>query len=360
MKILFGVTIKVHKEIAEAEVEAFKKSGVEVTCSYFGNSGYVKDFFGRFFLILKNAINLNIKAKKSKVEIVYLNTAFDHKTLVRDAITLAIIKGFNRKIKIILKLHGSIESVIFSRNFLKNYILRNTDLLLLLSVEEFDAFLKAGVDKNKLKITANAINKTLYQPDCYFRDTFNLKNGTLTLLFIGRLIQQKGILDLIEACKLLKEKKLDFRLFCLGDGPLLGKIKEMITALDLQSEIILKGHIPEVETKYFYSNCDLLILPTYREGFSMAIFQAIAAGKPIITTKVNASADYLTEFENCLWIKRNNPKDVSEKIMCLAENKEMRSKMSANNLMLADNFTAEKIVEKLNIHFKSLLQDQKN
>lgn len=357
MKILFGVPIKVHKEIAEAEMDAFKKLGVEVIRSYFGNSGYVNNFFGRLFLILKNAINLNIKAKKSKAEIVYLNTAFDRKTLVRDAITLAIIKPFNRKIKIVLKLHGSIESVIFSRSFLKNYILRNTDLLLLLSQEEFDAFLKAGVNKNKLKITANAINKLYYSPDCYFRNTFNLKNNTLVLLFIGRLIQQKGILDLIEACKLLKEKKFDFKLFCLGDGPLQGRVNELITDLNLQSEIILKGHIPEEETKYFYSNCDLLILPTYREGFSMAIFQAVAAGKPIITTKVNASADYLTEFENCLWIERNNPEDVSEKIIFLAENKEMRSKMSASNLMLADDFTAEKIVEKLNSHLKDLFEN---
>ena len=123
MKILFGVPIKVHNEIAQAEVIAFQKIGAEVETSDYGNSGEVPGFFNSLILIFKNAIKLERKVSQQKSDIVYLNTAFDNKTIVRDSITIFIIKAFNKKIKIVLKIHGAIKSVVLSKkNPLKKYL----------------------------------------------------------------------------------------------------------------------------------------------------------------------------------------------------------------------------------------------
>ena len=121
--------------------------------------------------------------------------------------------------------------------------------------------------------------------DNSFRRQEKINDQTFVLLFVGRLIKEKGIVELIEACKIIKQNKIRFKLFCLGNGPLLGEIKQLIKDLGLENEILLVGQIPEEETKYYYSNCDILILPSYREGFPMAVFQAVAAGKPVITIK---------------------------------------------------------------------------
>ena len=346
MKILFGVPEKIHKEIAEAEVTAFKKLGYNVEVSYYGNSDRVKDLPRRLLLILKNAINLKRKLLQQKSDIVYLNTAFDNKTLVRDSISIFILKLYNRKIKIVLKAHGTKQRAILSKSPFKKYLLRNIDLLLVLSQEELQSFKELSF--KKIGITANPIDFTQYDQDKYFRKQEEIEQETILLLFVGRFIKEKGILELIEACRLLKEETFPFKLFCLGNGPLFGEIKQLIKDFKLDSEIMLAGHIPEEKTKYYYSNCDILISPSYREGFPMAIFQAIAAGKSIITTRVNACSDYLNEYENCLWIKKNNPEDIAIKIKLLTKNLELREIMKTNNLLLAKKFTSDKIVA--NIH----------
>lgn len=353
MKILFGVPVKIHREIAEAEVNAFKEIGNEVEVSYYGNSDYVKGFISRFFLILKNAINLKRKLIHQKSDIVYLNTAFDYKTLMRDSLSIFILKMFNKKVKIVLKTHGTIKSVVLKKNIVKKYVLNNTDLLLVLSKEELNNFQRISFGK-KVQITANPVDFTAYDSDPNFKKLERIEKDAITLLFVGRFLEQKGILDLIHACKVAKERSLCFNLICLGNGPLFEQTIKLAEELDLKNEIKFLGHIPEEKTKYYYSNCDITILPSYREGFPMAIFQSVAAGKAVITTKVNACADYFTEYENCLWVEKKNPTDLSEKIITLATNPQLRETIKINNLALAQKFTSHNIVSNLNNHFKNL------
>jgi glycosyltransferase involved in cell wall biosynthesis len=353
MRILFGVPVKVHKEIAEAEVQAFKALGNEVEVSYYGNTDQVKSLLGRFILILKNAINLKRQLRKQKSNIVYLNTAFDYRTLVRDSISIFILKLFDSEIKIVLKTHGTTLNVIFSNSILKKYLLRKTDLLLVLSQEEVHNFKETSF--NRVCVTSNPVDFTEYRVDNSFRMQEKIDDQTFVLLFVGRFIKEKGILELIEACKIIKQNKIRFKLFCLGNGPLLGEIKQLIKDLGLENEILLVGHIPEKETKYYYSNCDILILPSYREGFPMAVFQAVAAGKPVITTKVNDCSDHLREYENCLWVEKNNPNDLAEKIIFLLKDQQLRFTMHQNNKAISQKFTAEKIVQNLDLLFKEFL-----
>ncbi len=353
MRILFGISVNVHKEIAEAEVKAFKALGNEVEVSCYGNTDQVKGFLNRFILILKNAINLKRQLRKQKSNIVYLNTAFDYRTLVRDSISIFILKLFDSGIKIVLKTHGTTLNVIFSNNILKKYLLRNTDLLLVLSREEVHNFKE--ISFNKVGVTSNPVDFTEYRVDNSFRRQEKIDDQTFVLLFVGRFIKEKGIVELIEACKIIKHNKIRFKLFCLGNGPLFGEIEQLIKDLGLENEILLIGHIPEEETKYYYSNCDTLILPSYREGFPMAVFQAVAAGKPVITTKVNACADHLREYENCLWVEKNNPNDLAEKIIFLLKDQQLRCTMHKNNKAISQKFTAEKIVQNLDGLFKEFL-----
>ena len=355
MRILFGIPRKVHNGIAIAEVEAFKKLGDNVEISDYGNSGEESGLVKSLILVFKNAINLKRKSKNQKSEIVYLNTAFDNKTIFRDSITIFILRTFNKKIKIVFKIHGSIKSVVLSkRNILKWYLFNKVSLFLVLSKEELNTFLETGINQDKVKVTANAIDSTQYIPDSRFRKTYEIESDKIILLFVGRFIEEKGIIDVINACKLLQENSVRFELFCLGDGPLFEKVKSQIEYLKLENNIKLLGHIPEEKTRPFYSNCDILILPTFHaEGFPMAIFQAVASGMSIITTKIRASADYLKEYENCLWVKRNSPTDIYDKILILEKDKELREKIGKNNLCLSDRFTADNIVGNLNIYLRN-------
>jgi glycosyltransferase involved in cell wall biosynthesis len=88
----------------------------------------------------------------------------------------------------------------------------------------------------------------------------------------------------------------------------------------------------------------MLVFPTYHyEGFPMVIFKSVAAGLPIITTRIRAAADYLSEPDNCLWVEPQNPHMLAEKIARLLDQTETRARMRRNNLELADEFTARAV-----------------
>jgi len=354
MKILFGIPVKDHNEIAMAEVLGFQEIGNEVFTSEYGNSGSAQNLISMFLLVLKNAIKLKIKSIRHKTDLVFLNTAFDRKTIVRDSITLFFLKFLNKKVKVVLKTHGTIKAVVFSENFFRNYLFRKADLFLVLSKEELNNFLEAGIDKEKVNVTCNVVNPLKYTPDPEFKEKNKIEKDKLVLLFVGRFIKEKGIIDLIHACKLLKNKGVKFELLCLGNGALFENARTLTKSLDLQDDIKFFGHLPESETNSYYSNCDILILPTYHEeGFPMAVFNAVACGKPVITTKIRAAADHLKSFENCLWVEPEKPEDIFQKIEMLANSQKLRESMVNNNFKLITHFSREMIVNELNLIFLS-------
>jgi glycosyltransferase involved in cell wall biosynthesis len=356
MKILIGVPRKVHAEICYLEVEAFRKSGAKVFTSIFGNTGEVKGAFKSALVVFKNAFLLCSKSLKYNSEIVYLNTAFDKKTIIRDSITVCILKLFKKNVKIVLKLHGSESTTVFSKNCFKKYLLNKIDLLLVLSLEERNNFLCAGLNPAKIEVTANAINKLNYTADPNFKTKLQIPSDCIVLLFVGRFIKEKGILDLVESCKIIKEKNLKVLLLCIGDGALKMEVQHLIKQYELSMFVRVVGYLEENQTQYFYSNCDILILPTYHaEGFPMAVFRAVAAGKSIITTKIRAAADYFQEYKNCLWVKEKDPRDLFKKISYLLSIPELRKEMGRNNIELAENFTADVICNATLKHFARIL-----
>ena len=354
MKILFGIHGTTHTEIAQSEIREFQKLGIETAVCTYGNWGSASGLLGSFKLVIKNAVELKKKAAEQRSDIVYLNTGLDFKTLVRDSITIFILKRYRKELKIVLKIHGSQSAFVFSKtNFLKKYVFKKASQLLVLSQEERKNFLSIGLPQNKVQVTANVIDKSIYRADPDFKTKAGLDPQTTVLLFVGRFMPEKGITDLIEACKLMKEKKANYKLICLGNGPLYNEAEKLVQAYGLQNAVELKGHIAESEATYYYSNCDILILPTYHEeGFPMAVFQAVGAGKPVITTRIRGAADYMKEYENCLWVEAKNPPQISKQILNLVNDIPLQEKMKANNLILAEKFTAKKIVDNLLECFK--------
>lgn len=356
MKILFGIHGTSHAEIAQSEIQEFQKRGNDTIVCTYGNWGSASGLVNSFKLLIKNAVEIKRQATKQQSDIIYLNTGLDFKTIIRDSITIFILRRQSKSVTIVLKIHGSQNAITFSVfNLLKRYVFKNASLFLVLSSEERNNFMQVGVKPNRVQVTANVIDKSLYAIDPEFKKRLVQSEQTAVLLFVGRFINEKGIADLIEACRLLKEDAVDFQLFCLGNGPLLEAVKTNIQTYGLQNNVTLLGHIPELETRYYYSNCDMLILPTYHEeGFPMAVFQAVGAGKPVITTRIRAAADYLVEYENCLWVNKQDPAGIRKQIGVLINDKSLCNKMRINNLAVAEKFTAEKIVDNLQEYFKEI------
>lgn len=111
------------------------------------------------------------------------------------------------------------------------------------------------------------------------------QSGKLRFLFLGRLDRIKGLEQLIDACKLLREKAVPFRLTIAGTGEALYVQNLRGAAAGLGGDIEFVGFADDAKKRELFANSDLLILPSHTENFGMAAAEALANGVAVVASK---------------------------------------------------------------------------
>jgi glycosyltransferase involved in cell wall biosynthesis len=106
------------------------------------------------------------------------------------------------------------------------------------------------------------------------------------LISVGRLAEQKGHLLLIDAAARLRERGLGFELVIAGDGPLRGEIEGLIDRLDLRDHVRITGYLGTPEVRRELEAARAMVLPSFAEGLPVVIMEALALGRPVISTYV--------------------------------------------------------------------------
>ncbi len=112
-------------------------------------------------------------------------------------------------------------------------------------------------------------------------------SGDPVLLYLSRLHYKKGVEHLIEAIKILKDTGSKHRLLIAGDGDKAyeSKLKNLTKTLDLNDEVAFVGLVVGDQKLSLYRASDLFVLPTSQENFGFVLYESLAAGTPLVTTK---------------------------------------------------------------------------
>ncbi len=320
----------------------------------------------RISRVLRTARRLRARLRAEQFDVVHLNSSFDARALLRDVATLARIRRAAHS-KIFIKFHGSDAALLRTsdpvlRRFARTLLARVHGIGVL-SSEEKENFVRAGVDEARVFVVKNVVTDVPHESIAApaLRGLLNVPGDVPLLLFIARFIPAKGLLDVIRACALLREQGHEFRLLCVGDGPARREAEHEVARLSLEAQAQFFGYIPEAETQIFYDECTLLVFPTYHyEGFPMVIFKALAAGLPIITTRIRAARDYLAEPANCLWVEPQQPAQLAERITQLLTQPELRAAMAHNNRALATQFNADTVAREYLAVYNQLIGQTMN
>jgi glycosyltransferase involved in cell wall biosynthesis len=249
-----------------------------------------------------------------------------------------------RKVPLIVKFHGSDATLLEQRplfwKILTDLVFRWSTMVVLLSRDEMQRFEAAGYPPAKLRLMKNGLALARFQGDSV------RKLDPPGILFIARFIREKGLLDLLRAARMVVDSGRRFKLYCVGDGPIRKEAEALAAELRLGESVEFTGQISEKQATQYYLSCTLLALPTYfQEGLPMTLLQGAAAGLPIITTKIRAAADYLTEPVNCLWVEPQDPSMLANCICRLLDRSELRESMKKSNLSLARSFAVEAVAK---------------
>ena len=151
------------------------------------------------------------------------------------------------------------------------------------------------------------------------------------LLYHGRVDTRKGALILLDAfAELAAERPL--RLTISGIGPDTGRVAERVRELGLESSIDLSGYASYNEAPSVYRRGDIFVSPTFGEGFSNTILEAMATGLPIVSTRAVGVVDCLRHEENALLTKPGDAEDLAAALRRMLDDTPLRERLAGEAL----------------------------
>lgn len=165
--------------------------------------------------------------------------------------------------------------------------------------------------------------------------------GQFTFISTARLVTDKGIAELITAFNQLSKEHPSSRLLIVGDGPEAKDFKKLPLP-GVKVEFV--GHVKDPRT--YLSKSDVFVLPTYHEGFSLALVEACMEGLPIITTRVGGNTEIITDGTNGILIPPKNVSALHSSMRRILEDEKLRKKLGRNARdTYLSKFNFEKIID---------------
>lgn len=153
------------------------------------------------------------------------------------------------------------------------------------------------------------------------------------ILFVGRLVERKGVKYLIDAARVLKEKGANISVHIVGDGPLKGELEEYARVLGLGEVVVFKGRVGGDELIEEYKNAHIFVLPSIidskgdTEGLGVVLIEALTFGLPVIGSRVGGIPDIILDRETGLLVDEKDPQGLASAVEYLLLNWEEAKKM---------------------------------
>ncbi|GAX92054.1 glycosyltransferase family 4 protein [Effusibacillus lacus] len=245
-----------------------------------------------------------------------------------------------------------------------------TDYLFFQSREDYQlAFVNRFNLPDRLIHIGNGVSAELFNPSLYDRDVLRKNMGfvedDIVLIFVGRQVREKGIEELIDAYKIVKEKHDSIKLMVVG-----GSVEGDRDGLDVSC---LLNRLPEKVRRDVYllglrndipqllSMADVFLLPSYREGLPRSIIEAMAMGKPIIATDIRGCREEIIPEFNGYLCQAKDSDDLARKILKLLEAPDAVKRFGQNSRELfLEEFDEKNVLEKQLMVFRNIDGEMKS
>lgn len=180
------------------------------------------------------------------------------------------------------------------------------------------------------------------------RLTRGLSENTKVVLFVGALTRwhsYKGPDVLINAFRIVADEIKQSHLIVVGGGELLRDSVALAKVLGLEGHATFAGSVSEESLPKYYASCDLLVLPSRddSEGYGLVILEAMAAGKPVIGSRVGGIPDVIRDRETGLLVEPNDPRKLADAIITLLLDDGLRRKMGSAARRFAEEHDWERV-----------------
>ena len=207
----------------------------------------------------------------------------------------------------------------------------------------------------------NGIHKSFFA----FNHEHSTEKAQANLLFVGRLVPYKGADMLLEAVSRLNTDVRDkIHLTIVGDGSEKSALEQKVVEYNLQDQVKFTGWIEQSETIKYYQESDIFCFPSIREFGGAVVLEAMACGRPCIVVNNGGIGEYVTDetgFRIEPISREYLIQELSDKIQCLVNDKNLRSQMSLKAVERVREFEwGQKAKRIINIYDRAIAQKQSN
>ncbi len=219
------------------------------------------------------------------------------------------------------------------RKSIKNYTHSRIDHFVTVTLQAREALIAEGVDKSKITVVPPGIDLTRFTPG-------PLRREVLNILYVGRFVPEKGVVELLESFAEIKKQFPKIKLTMIGDGPLADQVKAVAQVKKVPYSGIHKE----------YQKADIFVLPskgskTWQEQFGMVLLEAMASGLPVVTTISGAMKEVCAKA--ALYADPGNAQDLSLKIIQVIKDLKKRQEMRKRSLVQVRQYDIHKIARRI-------------
>jgi len=224
-------------------------------------------------------------------------------------------------------------------------IVRHSDACIPIGTRAKEYLIKLGASPEKTFVAISTVDikhfektsKLTEKEKAILKKKLGIKTKKL-ILFVGQLIERKGLKFLLPAFARLKKDNPDVGLLIVGYGP---QKQELLNICQKEKvgDVYFSGHVEVDQMPKMYGLANLFVLPSTEETWGLVINEAMASGLPIITAnKVGASVDLVKNGENGYVVKGGNVNELYKAMKKIVENPMLLSKMGKRSQSLIKNF----------------------
>ena len=197
------------------------------------------------------------------------------------------------------------------------FILRASDRVIAVSKNVADHVATRRVPRDKVTVVNNGVDHKRFQPH-------QAPEGRMNILFVGRLINNKGPLEALQAFARLDESSAT--LTFAGNGPMRERLAREAARLGVGQAVIFLDRVDDVAG--ILSSSDILIRPSLTEGQSLALLEAMAAGVCVVASDIPANAELIEHGVTGLLARQGDIEDLADKLTGVLRDKQLRDRLA--------------------------------
>ncbi len=196
---------------------------------------------------------------------------------------------------------------------------------------------------HKVEVVPNGVDTALYRqrPKKTLRKKLGIPQQSIVAIFVGWLIPRKGVEYLLRAFSELYPRYSGLRVYVVGSGYLDSSLKRLAQQLGVADRVTFVGAVPSASVPLWVSASDMLVLPSLSEGRPNVIGEAMAAGLPVLASRIPGNTDLIQEGVSGLFFAPKNSHDLARALKTLARQPALRRRMGkqARSFILSERLS---------------------